>query len=243
MNENRHATQPTSLKPSERSKLNESYHKQKSVTATTNKRKIVLSEQSSNSLNQPTSSTTATNTHSASSDKDAKKGTKVEIPVSLNIDPFTTDEFTDPQNTMDRMLSAKAMSATGEYARARDDAQLPESTSSNSSTRVSPRLGESDGIASRAQIVKAETDLLTLKHQLVETKAELKAAEDRLREKDAIIREQESRIDELIESRVPTDDMNDVMAENARLRKEIEENEVMLADCQQLLEMYVAREK
>ncbi|KAJ1840904.1 hypothetical protein LPJ73_006291, partial [Coemansia sp. RSA 2703] len=93
--------------------------------------------------------------------------------------------------------------------------------------------------AMRVLLNKSETELLSLKHQLVETKAELKAAEERLREKDALIKDQEARIDDLIESRVPMDDMNDIMDENARLRKELKENEELLAECQKLLEEYV----
>ncbi|KAJ2723397.1 hypothetical protein GGI07_002672 [Coemansia sp. Benny D115] len=222
MNENRRAsTHPELHKPSARTKLTETYHKQKSVTTANNKRKVILSEQTASTLNQ-------SQAHTGGAEKDAgKKPTKVEIPVSLDIDPFSGETYADPQNAMDKMLHAKGG----------DELKSPEPAK-----RVSLGLNEAEAQALRALVKKSETDLLTLKHQLLETKAELKAAEDRLREKDAIIREQELRIDELIETRVPMDDMNDIMAENERLQKELKENESLLAECQKLLEEYVANE-
>ncbi|KAJ2696030.1 hypothetical protein FB645_006313 [Coemansia sp. IMI 203386] len=244
MNENRRVTQSETLKQSARTKLTETFHKQKSATASANKRKVVLSEQTASSMNQSQTALSAAATGVA--DKDAKKIAKVEIPVSLDIDPFGTDGFTSPQNALDKMLSAKGMitGLTADGTRVRsDDVLSPEH--SRSTVAATLATGESDSVTSislRALLKKSETDLLTLKHQLLETKAELKAAEDRLREKDAIIKEQEARIDELIESRVPLDDMNDIMDENSRLKQELNENEVLLSECQRLLEEYVSNE-
>ncbi|KAJ2776918.1 hypothetical protein H4R18_005420 [Coemansia javaensis] len=145
-----------------------------------------------------------------------KKAAKMEIPVSLDIDPFAAESYRDPQGAVDKMLSDKAQ----------PDARAA--------------AGDKDAAALLVRARKAETEVLTLKHQLLETKTELKAAEARLREKDAMIKDQAARIDDLIESRVPRDDMDEVMADNARLKTELAENEALLADCQKLLEEYVA---
>ncbi|KAJ1643593.1 hypothetical protein J3B02_000062 [Coemansia erecta] len=248
MNENRRAAaQPETLKQSARTKLTETFHKQKSATASANKRKVVLSEQTASSINQSQAALAASTAGAA--DKDTKKVAKVEIPVSLDIDPFGTEGFKSPQNALDKMLSAKGMVTAGlgtESARAKSDDVLSLEHSKGAAATTLGAANESEAATLstlRALVKKSETDLLTLKHQLLETKAELKAAEDRLREKDAIIKEQEARIDELIESRVPLDDMNDIMEENARLRQELKENETLLSECQQLLEEYVANEK
>ncbi|KAJ1720836.1 hypothetical protein LPJ53_004580 [Coemansia erecta] len=232
MNENHRTAQSESLKQSARTKLTETYHKQKSATATAAaKRKTALSEQTPSSLNQ----SSANGGMQGAADKDAKKTTKVDIPVSLDIDPFSADGFTSPQTALDKMLSAKD-------GRVKADDIMSPDHSRQIGVMGSQTLNENDAsalAAMRVLVKKSETDLLTLKHQLLETKAELKAAEDRLREKDALIKDQEARIDDLIESRVPMDDMNDVMDENARLRQELKDNEALLAECQKLLEEYV----
>ncbi|KAJ2361208.1 hypothetical protein IW150_007301 [Coemansia sp. RSA 2607] len=229
MNENHRTTQSESLKQSARTKLTETYHKQKSATAAT-KRKTALTEQTASAMNQPSANGTQ-----GAGDKEAKKPAKVDIPVSLDIDPFSADGFTSPQTALDKMLSAKD-------ARAKMDDIMSPDRGRQAGALSAQGLSEDDAAtlaAMRVLLNKSETELLSLKHQLVETKAELKAAEERLREKDALIKDQEARIDDLIESRVPMDDMNDIMDENARLRKELKENEELLAECQKLLEEYV----
>ncbi|KAJ2825411.1 hypothetical protein GGI24_003166, partial [Coemansia furcata] len=200
MTENRHTAQPDSARLTTRTKLTASFQLQKSATGgVTKKRKGALVQQSPHILNQ--------GLQTPGAEKDPKKMAKVEIPVSLDIDPFTTESFTSPLSTMDEMLLAKD----------RPDITSPESR--KSSATPSPRLSEADIAALRARANKAEIENVTLRHALLETKAELTAAEGRLREKDVLIKDHEYRIDELIDTRVPMDDMNDVMAENERLVK------------------------
>ncbi|KAJ2005270.1 hypothetical protein GGI04_002313 [Coemansia thaxteri] len=236
MTENRHNSQPDSARPSARTRLTETFHRQKSATVQTNKRKGMLSEQPAHLLNQ----SVAGAQQPGAADKDAKKVAKVEIPISLDIDPFGADLFTNPLSTVDEMLSAKESGAGGEQTRTRAEEVSTPDTRKPAASMMSPQTSESEVAALRARVKKVEIESVTLRHALVETKAELKAAEERLREKDAIIRDQEERINDLIETRVPLDDMNDVMAENERLQKELKENEALLAECQKLLEEYVA---
>ncbi|KAJ1733972.1 hypothetical protein LPJ61_001308 [Coemansia biformis] len=207
-----------------RTKLAETPHEQKAAAAT---RKAALSQQSQKRLNQRAAG------NGVGAEKEPRKVLKMEIPISLDIDPFATDSYMDPQGAMDRMLSAKD---GGRSSPSRDVAVGP-------GVAATPRGGEKDTGALLARVRKAETEVLTLKHQLLETKAELKAAEDRLLKKDAMIKDQELRIDELIESRVPRDDMDEIIAENTRLAQELQDNEALLADCQKLLEEYAAADE
>ncbi|KAJ2300918.1 hypothetical protein IWW55_003853 [Coemansia sp. RSA 2706] len=230
--ENRHALQTDTHRPTTRSKLTESYHEQKTAGGAATKRKVVLSEQSQRTLNQQSQAT-------AGAEKDPKKMAKLDIPVSLDIDPFASKSYTDPQDAVDKMLLAKG--AKGSDIANREGSSDVMSPVAKHDAAVAKSKEAMDALASRAK--RAETEVLTLKHQLVETKAELKAAEGRLREKDAMIKDQETRIDELIESRVPMDDMNEVMVENRRLQQELSENEALLAECQKLLEEYVAADE
>ncbi|KAJ2804254.1 hypothetical protein H4R21_001714 [Coemansia helicoidea] len=232
--------QPAQTEPARgaRANLAETPYAQKTAAAAAaTTRKTVLSQHSHKRLNQHAAAT------GPGAEKEPKKMPKMDIPVSLDIDPFSTDSYTDPQGAMDRMLSAKggdggderqAPATAGGKAAAKGDA------AAGSLPAVTPRGGEKDAGALLARVRKTETEILTLKHQLLETKADLKAAEARLREKDAIIKDQEERIDELVESRVPRDDMDEVVAENLRLQQELRDNEALLADCQKLLEEYVA---
>ncbi|KAJ2343709.1 hypothetical protein IWW50_006035 [Coemansia erecta] len=164
---------------------------------------------------------------------------KIEIPVSLDIDPFATESYTDPQGAVDKMLQAKGTkNADDSEKESLADIKSPAAKHDAAAAKGREAM---DALTLRAK--RAETEVLTLKHQLLETKSDLKAAEDRLREKDAMIKDQELRIDELIESRVPMDDMDEVMAENKRLQQDLAENEALLADCQKLLEEYVAADE
>ncbi|KAJ2499623.1 hypothetical protein GGH96_003380 [Coemansia sp. RSA 1972] len=230
--ENRRALQTDSQRVTTRTKLTETYHEQKTVGATTGKRKVVLSQHSQKALNQQTPTSTGP-------EKDAKKVAKIDIPVSLDIDPFATDSYTDPQGALDKMLQAKETKSADNIEK--DNLAEMRSPAAKHDAAAAKSREAMDALTSRAK--RAETEVLTLKHQLLETKTELKAAEDRLREKDAMIRDQELRIDELIESRVPMDDMDEVMDENKRLQRELVENEALLADCQKLLEEYVAADE
>ncbi|KAJ2853258.1 hypothetical protein GGI22_004938 [Coemansia erecta] len=246
MTENHSARNTDVSRSTPRSKLTDAIHEQKTAT---NKRKVVLSEQSAKTLNQQPVCGTA-----GAADKEPKKVAKVDIPVSLDIHPFSAQgEFTSPQSALDKMLSAKGSGAASENDGAnsanrrpldRGSPELRKTPSANSihggGVAHTPRTGKDDVSFWHARAKRAETEVLTLKHQLLETKAELKAAVDRLREKDAIIKDQELRIDDLIESRVPMDDMNDIIAENKRLQQELKENEALLAECQTLIEEYAS---
>ncbi|KAJ2334112.1 hypothetical protein GGI00_002004 [Coemansia sp. RSA 2681] len=235
MTENRHVAQPDSARLNTRTKLTDSFHRQKSATGgATNKRTLALAQQPPHLLNQSAAAQTP------GAEKDPKKMAKVEIPVSLDIDPFsTTDSFTSPSTTMNEMLLAKEGKAD---TRARpDDVASPESR--KPAATPSPLMSEAEAAALRARVKKVEMESATLRHALLETKTELKAAEERLREKDTIIKDQEERINDLIDTRVPMDDMNDVMAENERLQKELKESEAMLAECQKVLEEYAAADE
>ncbi|KAJ2078331.1 hypothetical protein H4R24_004549 [Coemansia sp. RSA 988] len=245
MSENRHALAADSYRQQQhtRTKLTESFHEQKAVSG---KRKVVLSEQSQRIQNHQH---VAPSPHGTVIEKDPKKLAKMDIPVSLDIDPFSTERYTDPQDALDKLLSEKggARDADSEYHRVQTKSEekgtpseIRTSGFAVSDAVMTPKSGDKDTGTLLARAKKAETELLTLKHQLLETKAELKAAENRLSEKDTIIKDQSMRIDELIESRVPQDDMNDIMAENIRLQEELKENESLLAECQQMLEEYVA---
>ncbi|KAJ2847978.1 hypothetical protein IWW36_003562, partial [Coemansia brasiliensis] len=195
--ENRRLLQTESQRVTARSKLSEPLYEQKTSMSAVSKRKAILTEQSQKALNQQSPA-------AAGPDKDMKKMAKIDIPVSLDIDPFTSESYTDPQSAMDRMLSAK-------------DVKSPENAEKEGSLELKSPPAKSKEVAEALvlRVKRAETEVLTLKHQLLDTKAELKAAEERLREKDALIKDQEARIDELIESRVPMDDMNEVMEENS----------------------------
>ncbi|KAJ2661315.1 hypothetical protein IWW48_002468 [Coemansia sp. RSA 1200] len=265
MTENRSTLNSESLRPMSRSKLTETMHEQKTATGGVGiKRKVVLSEQSAKTLNQQPPAQTHGN-DTVGTEKELKKQAKVDIPVSLDIHPFSAQgEFTSPQSALDKMLSAK--SAGGENA----DINSSGNYNNNSNNRLAatrphergspelrktpsaagsmygggightPKAGKDDSSLWYGRAKRAETEVLTLKHQLLETKAELKAAEDRLREKDTMIRDQSQRIDDLIETRVPQDDMDDIIAENKRLQLELKENEALLAECQQLIEEYAS---
>ncbi|KAJ1743203.1 hypothetical protein LPJ68_001207 [Coemansia sp. RSA 1086] len=223
--QNRRLLQTESQRAATRSKLSEPLYEQKTAGSAVSKRKAILSEQSQKAQNQQSPA-------AAGPDKDTKKMAKIDIPVSLDIDPFSSESYTDPQSAMDKMLSAK-------------DVKSPENVEKEGNAELkSPAAKSKEAVeALTLRAKRAETEVLTLKHQLLDTKAELKAAEDRLREKDAMIKDQEARIDELIESRVPMDDMNEVMEENSRLQKDLAENEALLAECQKLLEEYVAADE
>ncbi|KAI9500590.1 hypothetical protein GGI25_005971 [Coemansia spiralis] len=253
MTENHNALHSDVMRQNQRVKSTDTVHEQKIDTGLPNKRKVILSEQPPNLSNQQT-----TGAHGAAgTEKASKKVAKVDIPISLDIHPFSTHgEFASPQSAMDKMLSAKANSTTAsdsEHANNSHSARFdgaatpdylksPTAGANGNIAAQTPMAGKEDIAVWRTRAKKAETELLTLKHQLLETKAELKAAEDRLREKDSIIKDQGMRIDELIESRVPLDDMDDIVAENNRLQLELKENEALLADCQKLLEEYAADE-
>ncbi|KAI8322689.1 hypothetical protein GQ54DRAFT_310783 [Martensiomyces pterosporus] len=247
MSENRPVVHSEALRLSARARLNETFHKQK--TAATNKRKGALSVQSPNTLNH-------TAPQVLGAEKEAKKLARGgdDGPISLDINnPFSADTFTtNPQTEMDKKLSAKASSLSDNQqqqqqrgkAGGEDSGASPESTRPSKPNASSPQnAGQQEVALLMARAKKSETEVITLRHQLLETKSELKAAEDRLREKDALIKEQESRIDELIETRVPQDDMDGVIADNKRLAQELRENEALLAECQRLLEEYVAADE
>ncbi|KAJ2523080.1 hypothetical protein GGI11_001562 [Coemansia sp. RSA 2049] len=225
------------------------------------KRKVVLSEQSAKTLNQQPPVQTYGN-DTAGTEKELKKQAKVDIPVSLDIHPFSAQgEFTSPQSALDKMLSAKSaggenadINSGGNYNTNRLATTRPHERGSPELRKTpsaagsmygggighTPKAGKDDSSLWYGRAKRAETEVLTLKHQLLETKAELKAAEDRLREKDSMIRDQGQRIDDLIETRVPQDDMDDIIAENKRLQLELKENEALLAECQQLIEEYAS---
>ncbi|KAJ2608139.1 hypothetical protein H4S08_004566, partial [Coemansia sp. RSA 1365] len=189
--------------------------------------------------------------HGTSIEKDPKKFVKMDIPVSLDIDPFSTERYTDPQDALDKLLSEKGggtRDTDSEHHRSQTkgdekglSSEIRSPGTASDATAITLKSGDSGALLARAK--KAETEVLTLKHQLLDTKAELKAAENRLCEKDAIIKDQSLRIDELIESRVPQDDMDDIVTENIRLQEELKENESLLAECQQMLEEYVAADE
>ncbi|KAJ2752360.1 hypothetical protein H4S06_003947 [Coemansia sp. BCRC 34490] len=253
-----------SLRSMSRSKLTETMHEQKTAAAGGGagiKRKVVLSEQSAKTLNQqPPAQTYGSDT--AGTEKELKKQAKVDIPVSLDIHPFSAQgEFTSPQSALDKMLSAKSaggenadINSGGNYNTNRLATTRPHERGSPELRKTpsaagsmygggighTPKAGKDDSSLWYGRAKRAETEVLTLKHQLLETKAELKAAEDRLREKDSMIRDQGQRIDDLIETRVPQDDMDDIIAENKRLQLELKENEALLAECQQLIEEYAS---
>ncbi|KAJ2559782.1 hypothetical protein EV175_000167 [Coemansia sp. RSA 1933] len=247
MNENHSTLNSETLRSTPRSKL---------AGTATNKRNVVLSEQSAKTLNQQQQPATGGGEPKGAAYKEPKKMAKVDIPVSLDIHPFSAQgEFTSPQSALDKMLSAKSTTSGTASATENDGANRrpidmgsPELRRMPSASAVhgggiahTPKASGKDDVSLwHARAKRAETEVLTLKHQLLETKAELKAAEDRLREKDTIIRDQEMRIDDLIESRVPQDDMDDIIAENKRLQQELKENETLLAECQQLIEEYAA---
>ncbi|KAJ2061719.1 hypothetical protein GGI17_002894 [Coemansia sp. S146] len=227
MTENRHSALPDSARLTTRTQLTNSFQSQKSATGSvTKKRKGALVQQSSHMLNQ------AAQTPGA--EKDPKKMSKVEIPVSLDIDPFSaTEPFTSPLSTMDEMLLAKEVRI--------GDATSPESR--KSAATPSPQLSEAEIAALRARANKVEIENITLKHALLETKMELEDAEKRLREKDDLIKGQEERIEDLINTRVPRDDLDDFIAENKALTRKLTENEEMLAECQRVLEEYAAADE
>ncbi|KAJ1948220.1 hypothetical protein FBU59_001694 [Linderina macrospora] len=195
-----------------RAKLAETYNKQRPVKTTKRQTPRVFAEQSANQQNQ--------NTTTVHPEKQPKKPAKSELPASLGDNPFDRGmHATSPQSEVDRQLSAR----------------------SDDTTLQSDQVSTEQQLANLlAKLKRSETEAVSLRHQLAEAKAELKSAEDRLREKDAMIREQGKRIDELIEERVPMDDMEEVMSENKRLAAELAENEGLLAECQKLLEEYVA---
>ncbi|KAJ1663319.1 hypothetical protein IW140_005099 [Coemansia sp. RSA 1813] len=258
MTENRNALNSDALRSTPRSKLIDAIHEQKTAAGAPNKRKVVLSEQSAKTLNQqPVPAGLGGGSAGGGADKEPKKLAKVDIPVSLDIHPFSAQgEFTSPQSALDKMLSAKGntTASTGENDGANSANRLggalergspelrktPSASSVHGGIAHTPRTGKDDVSFWHGRAKRAETEALTLKHQLLETKAELKAAEDRLRQKDGIIKDQELRIDDLIESRVPQDDMDDIIAENKRLQQELKENEALLAECQKLIEEYAA---
>ncbi|KAJ2870868.1 hypothetical protein GGH93_005255 [Coemansia aciculifera] len=200
---------------------------QKSATGgVTKKRKGALVQQSSHMLNQAA--------QTPGTEKDPKKMSKVEIPVSLDIDPFSaTEPFTSPLSTMDEMLLAKEVRI--------GDATSPESR--KSAATPSPQLSVAEIAALRARANKVEIENVTLKHALLETKAELEEAEERLREKDDLIKDQEERIEDLINTRVPREDLDDFIAENKSLTEKLTENEGLLDECQRALEEYVAADE
>ncbi|KAJ1964358.1 hypothetical protein GGI12_001471 [Dipsacomyces acuminosporus] len=249
MNENRQVVNSEALRPSARARLNETFDKQKSIVAT-NKRKNALAKQSQNSLN-------VVSPQGTGAEKGVKRVAKtMEIPSSLDIDnPFSTDTFTtNPRTEMDKRLSAKTVNAVPnnhgqqQYQQHQYQHQHQNASSTTNADDKppadSPSVADQQEIALlKAKLKKTETELITLKHQLSETKSDLKAAEDRLREKDSLIKEQEERIDELIETRVPQDDMDSIMADNKRLAQELKDNEALLAECQKLLEEYVAADE
>ncbi|KAJ2061720.1 hypothetical protein GGI17_002895 [Coemansia sp. S146] len=262
MNENRHSTQPDSARLAKRTKLVDSFQRQKSATGgVTKKRKGTLAEQSPYIRNQ------ATTVQAPGARKDPKKMSKVEIPVSLDIDPFsTTESITSPLSRMDEMLLAKE----GQIG----DVTLPESR--KSAATPSPQLSEAEIAALRARANKVELENDTLKRALSEAKADLTATEERLRkkevivknlvdthvhpdvmnkvvaekrllqdklegveerlrEKDNIIRDRDERIEDLINDRVPRDDLNDVIVENQVLQGRVEELQEELEDKDTLL--------
>ncbi|PIA18304.1 hypothetical protein COEREDRAFT_79802 [Coemansia reversa NRRL 1564] len=246
MAENRHLLAADSLRQQHtRTKLTESFHEQKAASA---KRKVVLSEQSQRVQNHQHVTPAS---YGTGVEKDPKKLAKMDIPVSLDIDPFSTERYADPQDALDKLLSEKGGTRDTDSEHHRVQTKGDEKglfseirspgTAASDATAITPKSGDAGALLARAK--KAETEVLTLKHQLLDTKAELKAAENRLCEKDAIIKDQSLRIDELIESRVPQDDMNDIMTENIRLQEELKENESLLAECQQMLEEYVAADE
>ncbi|KAJ2515653.1 hypothetical protein H4217_005040 [Coemansia sp. RSA 1939] len=264
MTENRSTLNSESLRSMSRSKLTETMHEQKTASGGGGagiKRKVVLSEQSAKTLNQQPPVQTYGN-DTAGTEKELKKQAKVDIPVSLDIHPFSAQgEFTSPQSALDKMLSAKSaggenadINSGGNYNTNRLATTRPHERGSPELRKTpsaagsmygggighTPKAGKDDSSLWYGRAKRAETEVLTLKHQLLETKAELKAAEDRLREKDSMIRDQGQRIDDLIETRVPQDDMDDIIAENKRLQLELKENEALLAECQQLIEEYAS---
>ncbi|ORX72445.1 hypothetical protein DL89DRAFT_265996 [Linderina pennispora] len=175
--------------------LAETYHKQRPVKQTRRQVTKVFSEQPLNLQNQITSGLP---------EKESKKPAKSELPVSLGDNPFDRGmDATNPQSEVDRQLSA----------RSDDTALQPDQVAA-----------EKQLASLQSKLKRSETEVITLRHQLAEAKADLKAAEDRLREKDKMIREQGKQIDELIDERVPMDDME----------------AALLAECQKLLEEYVA---
>ncbi|KAJ2877535.1 hypothetical protein H4R27_006173 [Coemansia aciculifera] len=159
MTENRHSALPDSSRLAKRTKLVDAWQRQKPTTGgITKKRKGALAEQSPHIRNQ------ATTVQAPGAKKDLKKMSKVEIPVSLDIDPFsTTEPITSPLGTIDELLLAKE----GRIG----DVTLPESR--KSAATPSPQ-------------VKLEND--TLRRALSEAKAELTAAEERLHKKEVIIK-------------------------------------------------------
>ncbi|KAJ2860721.1 hypothetical protein GGH94_005349 [Coemansia aciculifera] len=227
MTENRHSALPDSARLTTRTQLTNSFQSQKSATGgVTKKRKGALVQQSSHMLNQAA--------QTPGTEKDPKKMSKVEIPVSLDIDPFSaTEPFTSPLSTMDEMLLAKEVRI--------GDATSPESR--KSAATPSPQLSVAEIAALRARANKVEIENVTLKHALLETKAELEEAEERLREKDDLIKDQEERIEDLINTRVPREDLDDFIAENKSLTEKLTENEGLLDECQRALEEYVAADE
>ncbi|KAJ2489451.1 hypothetical protein IWW37_003969 [Coemansia sp. RSA 2050] len=221
MTENRHSALPDSARLTTRTKLTDSFQRQKAAAGSvTKKRKGALVQQSPHILNQAVQTPVA--------EKDPKRMAKVEIPVSLDIDPFSTTEPFSPQSTMDEMLLAKEAKA---------DAASPESC------RPAPQHSEAEFAALSARAVKAETENVSLRHALLETKTELAAAEERLREKDVLIKDQEERINDLIDTRVPREDLDDFIESNKALKRELEDNEALLAECEKTLEEYARRDE
>ncbi|KAJ1922834.1 hypothetical protein GGI13_001308 [Coemansia sp. RSA 455] len=229
MTENRHSAKPGSFRPARRFKLLDGYLGQETTAGgVSKKRKAVLVEQSPHMLNQ------AAAAQASGAKRDPKKMSKVEIPVSPDTDPFSTNEsITSPLTTMDEMLLAKDIRV--------GDVTSPESR--KSAATPSPQLSEAEIAALRLQASKMEIENVTLKHALLEAKTELEDAEKRLREKDDLIKDQDQRIEDLIDTRVPWKNLEDFIAGNKVLEERLKENEKLLADCQKSLEDYVAAGK
>lgn len=246
MTENRRGRLPDSARPSSRTKPMDTpstMYRQKSAAVVSHKRKVVLSEQPPHLLNQGTNANT--------DDGDVKKtpSAKLNIPLALDMDQFTnTQSFSSPQHRVDGMLLAKEDGYTSETNNRQSfDAETEMMSPTKKWTpkdNAMTRALEKEHLATvESQLFKANTEVVALRQKLQDTKRDLKDAEDRLREKDVIIKDQEEHINELIESRVPKDDMDQVMTENERLKKELEENETLLTECQELLEKYVEAEE
>ncbi|KAJ1924451.1 hypothetical protein GGI09_005618, partial [Coemansia sp. S100] len=229
MTENRHSAKPGSLRHARRFKLLDVYLGQETTAGgVSKKRKAVLVEQSPHVLNQTAAA------QAPGAKRDPNKMSKVEIPVSLDIGPFSTnDSITSPLNTMYETLFAKKIRV--------GDVTSPESC--KSAATPSPQLSEAEIAALRLRASKVEIENVTLKYALLEAKTELEDAKKRLREKNYLIGEQDNLIEILTNTRVPRDDVEDFIARNGVLLDALEKNEKLLAEFPKSLEDYVAAGK
>ncbi|KAJ1673068.1 hypothetical protein EV182_005957, partial [Spiromyces aspiralis] len=94
-------------------------------------------------------------------------------------------------------------------------------------------------LSSRAFATK-EAEIASLKSKLAEKDDEIAALKRKCADQEQLVKESQNQLERILETHVPRDDIDDLVEENQRLTAELRENEELLAECQKMLEEYVA---